>query len=96
MDRPFRLRSEKYLRYIRTKPCLVCGQQAEAHHLTFAQPRARGLKTGDQYTVPLCHKHHMELHDNLPEKTWWALNGIRPLVWAEREYEEWRKGNGDH
>lgn len=92
---PFRLRSEKYLRHVRSKPCLICGDRAEAHHLTFAQPRAKALKTGDQYTVPLCHRHHMELHESpLGERTWWSVNAILPMVWAEETYEKWRQENG--
>lgn len=92
----FRLRSEKYLKHIRSKPCLVCGGQSEAHHLTFAQQRAKGIKNGDQFAVPMCHTHHMEMHNFAGgEKTFWAYHGIRPLVWAENEYEQWRQGNVD-
>jgi hypothetical protein len=95
MDKgPLRLRSQAYLKHIRSKPCLICGAQAEAHHLTHAQPRAMALKTGDQYCVPLCHRHHMEMHESpMPERTWWALNGIDPVEWATREYERWNDGN---
>lgn len=72
----------------------MCGSPGEAHHLTHAQPRALAKKTGDQYTVPLCHQHHMELHDSpMPERTWWALNGIDPMVWAENCYKEWSNGS---
>jgi len=93
---PERLRSSKYLRHIRTKPCLVCGGQAEAHHVTFAQPRAMSLKNGDQWCVPLCHEHHMDLHSSfLGEKSWWSTKGIKPLTWAENEYALWEKENGD-
>lgn len=56
-----------------------------------------GLKTGDQWTVPLCHKHHMELHsEGFPERTWWALKGIDPLTWALNTYTEWEKENGSN
>lgn len=60
----------------------------EAHHLTFAQPRAMGLKTGDQYVVPLCHTCHMELHHSpYSEVNWWALNGIDPMEWVKEHGE---------
>lgn len=86
----FRLRSQKYMKHIRSKPCLVCGGYSEAHHITFAQPRAMQKKNGDQYTVPLCHRHHMELHAFAGgEKTWWATEGILPIVWAENEFSIW-------
>lgn len=94
-ERPNRLRSRTYLNTVRGKPCLCCGSPGEAHHLTFAQPRAMASKTGDQYTVPLCHSHHMELHqDGLGERTWWAVKGIDPMVWAENNYRKWEKENG--
>jgi hypothetical protein len=94
---PFRLRSFSYLYFIRGKPCLQCGSPGEAHHIQYAQPRALGRKTGDQYAVPLCHPCHMKLHnDGIPERTWWALRGIDPVKWAERSYEEWSKEHGVH
>ena len=93
---PERLRSSKYLKHIRTKPCLVCGGLAEAHHLTFAQKRAMGLKNGDQWCVPLCHAHHMDLHSSfLGERSWWAVKGISPEVWAENEYSNFKKQEND-
>lgn len=90
-----RLRSKKYMAYIRTLPCLICGGLAQAHHLQRAQPRAMSSKTGDQYCVPLCHKHHHELH-HFPggEDTFWAINGIKPIVWAENKYKKWSEENG--
>lgn len=47
------------------------GSVSQAHHLTFAQPRARGLKVGDQWVVPLCNHHHGQLHASGNEKSWW-------------------------
>lgn len=94
MEEVKRFRSSLYLKHIRQKPCLICGDQSEAHHLTYAQPRAMAVKTGDQYAVPLCHRHHMELHDsNLPEKSWWSTKGILPKVWAENEWSKWENGD---
>lgn len=90
-----RARSGRYLRHIRGRPCLICGSPGEAHHLTYAQPRGLGLKSGDQYCVPLCHKHHMDLHQGAwPERTYWALHGIDPLIWAEGTYGKWARDNG--
>ena len=74
---------------------MICGANwSDPHHLTFAQPRAKALKTGDQYTVPLCRHHHDELHQSpMSEKTWWSVNGIKPLIWAENEYQRWSNEN---
>jgi hypothetical protein len=69
---PKRLRDRAHLKYVASQPCLVCGRQpAQAHHLTFAQPRARGLKTSDEWVVPLCALHHRELHDRGDERAYW-------------------------
>ena len=62
---------------------------ASAHHLKFAQPRAMGLKTGDDFVVPLCHKHHMELHNFGDEQAWWAIQGIDALAWTRETWREW-------
>lgn len=44
---------------VAAQPCLVCGRSpSHAHHLTFVQPKARGLKTSDEFVVPLCYLHH--------------------------------------
>lgn len=89
-----RLRSRQYIKHVQGQPCLYCGSPGEAHHLTHAQPRALGLKNGDQFIVPLCHPHHMALHDSpMPERTWWALIGIDPMIWAEISFSEWEQAN---
>lgn len=95
--KPFRLRSKQYLAHIRSKPCLICGANwSDPHHVTYAQLKGKAVKSGDQYAVPLCRKHHMELHESpLGERTFWAMNGIIPLVWADKEYSEWREANDD-
>jgi len=50
-----------------------------------------GLKVGDNWCVPLCHAHHMELHRFGDERTWWDLQGIDPLEIAKQLYEEYEK-----
>lgn len=90
---PLRIRSVAYCFNVKRQACLVCGGiDTDAHHLTFAQPKALGRKVGDQFTVPLCRAHHNELHlDGIPEKTWWALKGISPIEWAVKNWTEWEK-----
>jgi hypothetical protein len=34
---------------------------------------------GDDFTVPLCRKHHRDLHDSGNEAAWWHDLGIEPL-----------------
>lgn len=95
-DRLRRLRVSSYLNDVRGRPCLVCGLPGEVHHVTYAQPRALGKKTSDHYTVPLCHGCHMKLHNAaMPERTWWAMRGIDPVVWCGSNWDNWRRMHGD-
>ncbi|MCA1471253.1 DUF968 domain-containing protein [Bradyrhizobium sp. IC3195] len=81
---PPRKRSKAHLLFVREQPCLVCRQMpCDAHHLTFAQPRALGRKVSDEFTVPLCRAHHEELHRHGNERAWWANLQIAPLPVAQ-------------
>jgi hypothetical protein len=84
-----RLRDKAHLKFVATRPCLICGRQpSDAHHLLFAQPRAIGLKVSDEFTVPLCRGHHRELHQVGNEQLWWAERNIAPLPTARRLWEQ--------
>ena len=64
---------------------MICADpRTSAHHLTYKEPSAIGMKVGDQYTVPICHKHHMELHSHGNEQEWWALEGVEPDEWLKK------------
>lgn len=54
-----------HLAFVRSLPCLACGGASEAHHLLVVPNHERGgaMKSGDRWAVPLCHDHHMSLHD---------------------------------
>jgi hypothetical protein len=88
-----RLRSPEHLRFIRTLRCAACriGGPSNAHHLMHAQPSAMGLKSGDEWTVPLCFHCHERLHRAGNEPGWWAELGIDPIVLAQ---ELWATGPG--
>jgi hypothetical protein len=87
-----RYRSEKYLWSVRGRPCLICHQEGEAHHITYAEPNGTALKVGDNWVVPMCHKHHMELHAFGDERLWWALQGVDPIPKAEELFKEFNNG----
>nr|WP_249810654.1 MULTISPECIES: ERF family protein [unclassified Bradyrhizobium] len=75
-----RKRSKAHLLFIRAQPCLVCKQTpSDAHHVKFAQPRTLGRKVSDEFTVPLCRKHHRQLHRHGNEKAWWSDMQVSPL-----------------
>src|SRR5215469_10392180 len=73
-------RRHPHLDFISLLPCAICGDNTstEVAHVRFADPRAAkpitgiGRKAGDEWTVPLCSKHHREQHA-WPggEQDWW-------------------------
>jgi hypothetical protein len=55
--KPQRLRHKGYIAWIRRQPCLIDRAPAQAHHSTSV-----GAFGSDLRAVPLCHRHHQELH----------------------------------
>jgi hypothetical protein len=86
---PRRYRNREHLRFVATKPCLICGRKpSDSHHLRFTQPRALGRKVSDEFVVPLCRGHHREAHRSGNERAWWKAVSVEPLK-ATREL--WRQ-----
>ena len=80
LAKPVRRRSKAHLAFVAAQPCLVCQSGAcDAHHLKMAQPHSLGRKVSDEFTVPLCRKHHQELHRHGDERAWWQNHQIDPL-----------------
>jgi hypothetical protein len=55
----------KYLKWIDTQPCLVCGGQSTHHHWQEKGHGKKGGKCSDYRAVPLCFGptgHHEEFH----------------------------------
>jgi hypothetical protein len=74
-----RRRNKAHLAFVGAQPCLVCRRSpCDAHHLKFAQPRSLGRKVSDEFTVPLCRDHHLDLHRHSNEIAWWANLQIAP------------------
>jgi hypothetical protein len=83
IDKPVRERDRHHLKFVASKPCLICGRvPSDAHHVKFAQGAALGRKVSDKYTVPLCRLHHRDLHRQGNERSWWKRQGIEPLAIA--------------
>jgi hypothetical protein len=75
----FTSRDPNHLKRVASRPCQICGRhRAQAHHLTYLQPRAMARKVSDEFTVPLCSTHHRELHASGNERGWWQNQGIDP------------------
>ena len=57
-------RDRNHINFVKTLPCLVCGQTpCDAHHIRRGSNSGVGIKPGDNLTIPLCHAHHMEVHN---------------------------------
>ncbi|MGB7101640.1 MAG: ERF family protein [Xanthobacteraceae bacterium] len=83
LPEPRRIRDRDHVKFVATRPCLICGRQpSDAHHLRFAQSRALGKKVSDEFTVPMCRGHHREVHRCGDEAAWWKRAGINPTVAA--------------
>jgi hypothetical protein len=56
-------RSPKYLDFIRSKPCLMCGSPApsDPHHERLGEG-GMGLKAPDTHALPLCRECHGRRH----------------------------------
>jgi hypothetical protein len=88
LAKPIRKRSKAHLAFVASQPCLVCKTTpCDAHHLKIAQPRSLGRKVSDEFTVPLCRKHHQELHRHGNEANWWTNMQIAPLPIARELWE---------
>ncbi len=88
---------------VRSHGCCICKNPvADAHHLrSVGHLASAALKNGDDYTVPLCRKHHDELHSYGDEAVYFSLQGIDPViilsqikgessdVQSEDEVEDW-------
>jgi hypothetical protein len=88
LTKPVRKRSKAHLAFVASQPCLICkASPCDPHHLKIAQPRSLGRKVSDEFTVPLCRKHHHELHRHGNEANWWANMQVMPIPIARKLWE---------
>lgn len=80
-----RVRNERYLRWLRERPCCLCGGiDTEAAHIRSSSERRSKRSTGgqekpsDQWALPLCNRHHREQH-GMNELEFWEIRGINPF-----------------
>lgn len=78
----------KYLAWIRTQPCCICGDNTtvEAAHLRASKPGIGKDDFGwgrpdDKWCLPLCGNHHREQH-RMNEMGFWEKYGIDPFLLA--------------
>ena len=86
LGKPVRHRWRWHLDRVKICPCTrrdcTTRMEVDPHHLTFVQPKARGLTAGDQWTVPLCRRHHEDLHAIGREWEYWNFWDIDPIKHA--------------
>ncbi len=83
IEKPLRIRSRPHMAFVAKQPCFVCGARpVQVHHVQHAQPRGRGLKTGDQFTIGLCLTHHMAVHNFGSERKYWDSIGKDAIEYA--------------
>lgn len=73
------MRSTKHLKAIRALPCVRCGNPfSQAAHSNFSEHgKGKAIKSGDEFTIPLCHVCHQWLDqyqemDKEQSKVWFA------------------------
>ena len=84
-----RVHDEAHLDFIRSLPCLSCGNDTatEAAHLRAGNLKYGKRETGmqekpsDKWTLPVCSLCHREQHAG-DESLFWAVRGINPWVTA--------------
>lgn len=86
-----RFRSRVHLTHVATHACCVPGCGAwpvEVHHrLMGPEPKGRGIKASDYWTVPLCHAHHVgqdSPHHHGNEEEWAKAHVINLIAIACR------------
>ena len=87
MQRKPRDKDEAHMKFVRSLPCLLCGDNTstECAHIRMADRSVAkpvtgiAMKCDDRFTVPLCGAHHRQQHEHGNEHHWWTLAGIDPI-----------------
>lgn len=57
-------KNTRYLQWVKAQPCCWCGNpESEPHHIIGIGLGGMALKADDIHTMPLCRKHHDEIHE---------------------------------
>lgn len=62
-------RSRKYLDWVKSLPCCVCGRPADDPHHINRAGKGMGTKQADCFVIPLCREHHDEI-ERVGSKSW--------------------------
>ena len=91
LGHPRRIRDRITLSSSPTNTPQIARRPSDAHHITFAQPRAMGMKVSDEFSVPLCRLHHRAAcHYAGNELAWWNDLKIDPIEVAHKLWQQSR------
>ena len=91
------LRSDGHLRWIRGHECSVihaggCSGKIEAAHVRTGTDGGLGVKPSDNFTIPLCSKHHREQHQHgegrFEAKYKISMRKIADALWAKSPHRK--------
>ena len=69
-------KSEKYKKYVRSLPCIICGYPtSDPHHIRTANNSGTGKKPSDTWVIPICSLHHAEAHQ-FGKDTFYKRHGV--------------------
>jgi 5-methylcytosine-specific restriction endonuclease McrA len=92
-----RYKNDKYLKFVKTLPCCVCGsdQGCDSAHIRFSAAHSAkvnpgvGQKPSDFWVVPLCRRCHDQQHKMGDEPHFWSHHAMDPLQIAAFLYLTW-------
>ncbi len=94
-----RLRDPKYMAWISTLHCIVCGR-CQMHPTEVAHVGVRGIgqKCSDRETLPICERHHQTGRYALHKlgKHFWALHGLDKMELIAKYQEAYEAVRGSH
>jgi len=86
----------KHLKRLSELKCMFCNANpgGVAHHVRAGQNAGMGRKPGDEWTIPICHVCHDELHFRTGEKKFYKEKGYDLVEIHDKAKELWEETNG--
>lgn len=86
---------EAYLNFIRSQPCIICGQKSVAHHEPLKKDNGTALKGPDRETLPLHQEYHSERHTigKLTFYEKYQIDHVQVIKDLQNRYDNLKGGN---
>lgn len=87
------MKNKKHLKFVSQQYCLICqNPEVQVHHLLRADGiKGVGRKSSDCWAIPLCVRHHDELHHNGNEIKFFELYGLEYEKVKEYALDLWKR-----